>query len=199
MAKRIMLGGVLGGIALFIWQSISHLALPLGEVGISRIGNEGAVVSALRANVQQPGFYFFPAAEEKPGMSKDEKREAMRKSEEKYRAGPNGILIYQPQGGEAFTPKQLLSQLGFDIAALFVGAWLLAQASGLAGYGARVLFVTVLGLLPTLVVNLPYWNWYGFPTDYTLAQLADHLIGFLVAGLVTAGVIKPGPDERGGA
>ena len=191
MAKRIVLGGVLGGIVLFLWQSVSHLVLPLGDVGIKRIGNEDAVIAALRENISQPGFYFFPAADTPPGMSKEQKQEAMRKAEEKYRTGPNGILIYHPRGGEALSPKQLLTQLGVDIVALLVGAFLLAQASGLAGFGARVLFVALLGLLPTLVVNLPYWNWYGFPADYTLAQLADHVIGFFVAGLVLAGLVKP--------
>ena len=81
MAKRIILGGILGGVVLFLWQSVSHLVLPLGEVGIKRIGNEDAVVAALRENIRQPGFYFFPAADTTPGMSKGEKQEAMRKAE----------------------------------------------------------------------------------------------------------------------
>ena len=124
-------------------------------------------------------------------MSKQQKQAAMPRAEEKYRTGPNGILIYRPQGGDALSPKQLLTQLGVDIVALLVAAWLLAQATGLAGFGARVFFVMLLGLLPTLVVNLPYWNWYGFPTNYTLAQLGDHVVGFLAAGLVLGGLIKP--------
>ena len=44
---------------MFLWQSVSHLVLSLGEMGIKRIGNEDAVVAALRENIQQPGFYFF--------------------------------------------------------------------------------------------------------------------------------------------
>ena len=34
---RIILAGVLGGIAMFIWTSIAHMATPLGHAGI--IGN----------------------------------------------------------------------------------------------------------------------------------------------------------------
>ncbi len=191
MAKRIILGGILGGIVLFLWQSVSHLVLPLGEMGIKRIGNEDGVVAALRQNIQQPGFYFFPAADTTPGMSKGEKQEAMRRAEEKYRTGPNGILIFHPQGGEALSPRQLLTRLEVDVTALLVGAFLLAHVSPLVGFGSRLLFVTLLGLLPGLVVNLPYWNWYGFPTNYTVAQLADHVMGFLAAGLVLAGLVKP--------
>jgi hypothetical protein len=37
MTKRIILAGVLGGIAMFIWTAIAHMALPLGEAGIGEI------------------------------------------------------------------------------------------------------------------------------------------------------------------
>ena len=56
-------------------------------------------------------------------MSKEQKQAAMRKAEEKYRTGPNGILVYRPQGGEALSPKQLLTQLAVDIVALLAAAW----------------------------------------------------------------------------
>jgi hypothetical protein len=70
-------------------------------------------------------------------------------------------------------------------------AFLLAQAAGaLASYGAKVLFVALLGLLPGLDVDVGYWNWYGFPGDYTLAVMADHVLGWLLAGLVLAAIIK---------
>ena len=78
-----------------------------------------------------------------------------------------------------------------DVTALLVGAFLLAHVSPLVGFGSRLLFVTLLGLLPGLGVNLSYWNWYGFTTDYTVAQLADHVMGLLAAGLVLAGLVKP--------
>src|SRR5438128_12394968 len=31
---KILLAGILGGIVMFIWTSIAHMALPLGEAGI---------------------------------------------------------------------------------------------------------------------------------------------------------------------
>jgi hypothetical protein len=34
MTKRILLAGLLGGLAMFIWQSVAHVVLPLGEAGI---------------------------------------------------------------------------------------------------------------------------------------------------------------------
>ena len=33
---RIFFAGLLGGIAMFIWTSIAHMALPLGDTGVAR-------------------------------------------------------------------------------------------------------------------------------------------------------------------
>ena len=44
---RIVLAGVLGGIVMFVWTSIAHMALPLGEAGIGEILNESAVLGAI--------------------------------------------------------------------------------------------------------------------------------------------------------
>jgi len=48
---RILLAGVLGGIAMFVWTSIAHMALPLGEAGIGEIPNESAVLGAIQSSM----------------------------------------------------------------------------------------------------------------------------------------------------
>ncbi|HKZ53733.1 MAG TPA: hypothetical protein VJ085_10695 [Candidatus Acidoferrales bacterium] len=184
MAKRIVLGGLAGGVVLFVWGAISHMVLPLGEVGIKVMPNEQPVIAAMRENLREPGFYFFP------GGGHDMTPEQQQAWAEEYQRGPNGILIYHPTGSEPLSPTQLLTELLANIAAALVVAFLLGQAAGaLAGYGAKVLFVALLGLLPGLDVDVSYWNWYGFPGDYTLAVIADHVIGWLVVGLVLAAII----------
>ena len=44
---RILFTGVLGGIVMFAWASIAHMALPLGEAGITEIPNESAFLNSL--------------------------------------------------------------------------------------------------------------------------------------------------------
>jgi hypothetical protein len=53
MTKRIILAGVLGGIAMFIWTSIAHMMLPLGEAGIGEIPNEAAVLAAMQTTLER--------------------------------------------------------------------------------------------------------------------------------------------------
>ena len=53
-----------------------------------------------------------------------------------------------------------------------------------------MLFVTLLGVFGFLTISVPYWNWYGFPADFTAAEAIDQSVGWLLAGLVLAGIIR---------
>jgi hypothetical protein len=115
---------------------------------------------------------------------------------DKYRRGPAGLLLYRPVGGEPMTPRQFAVQIAGDVAIGLVAAVLLAGTGcWMRTFLARVGFVSLLGVLPFLAINLPYWNWYGFPATFTLAQLADRLLGFVIVGLVLAAIVKPVPAE----
>lgn len=189
MAKKIVLAGVLGGLVMFIWGAVSHMLLPLGEIGIKEIPNEGPVLAAMQQAIHEPGFYFFPGM----GVPHNTADEAATKAwEEKYRRGPIGVLVYRPQGTEMMTPGQLLNELGSNILAMLIAAYLLAQAAGnMASFGARVVFVGLLGLLASFAILCSYWNWYAFPTDFILAGMLDEVLGFSLAGVVLAAMIKP--------
>jgi hypothetical protein len=41
-----------------------------------------------------------------------------------------------------------------------------------------------------LATNVSYWNWYGFPGSYTAAYMAIEIIGFFVAGLAAAALLR---------
>jgi len=171
--KKLLLAGLLGGVALFAWESIAHLALPLGDAGIKTITGEQAVVASLKDNIKEAGFYFFPAPQNPPAQG----------------TGYTGIMVVQPNGTLTMAPGQLITQLLVDMLTMLVAAILLSRA-GLRGFGKRLFFVTLMGLLPTLGVDIPQWNWYAFPAVYALAQAVVHLGGFAAGGLVLAKVIQ---------
>ena len=77
MTKRILIAGVVAGLVLFLWESVAHMVLPLGEAGVKGLPNEAAVLAALKSNIQTPGFYFFPAGgTDQPGLTKEQRQKA---------------------------------------------------------------------------------------------------------------------------
>jgi hypothetical protein len=191
MFKRILLAGALGGLALFVWESVAHMMLPLGEAGFRALPNEAVVMAGLKEQVKQEGLYIFPAPEDRPGMSAAEKSKAMEVAMAKAQAGPAGLLLIHPQGEEAMSPRQLITQLAVDILAMIAAAWILSKAGLLKSYWSRVGLVTALALFPIIQVHIPNWTWYGFPSSFTLAAAATHLVGFLIGGLVVAKMVRP--------
>jgi hypothetical protein len=60
----------------------------------------------------------------------------------------------------------------------------------------RVACVTLVGILASIMTLVPYWNWYGFPTDFTLAQIAENAVGWFLAGLVLALIVRPARNAK---
>lgn len=185
--SRIVLAGVLGGIAMFAWMSVAHMVLPLGGAGVSQItNNEPALLAEMQSALgQNSGLYMFPSF----GSSREHSGAAMQAYEQRLSANPSGLLIYHPPGGKAMTPGQLVTEFLAELIEVLLAVLLLAQTR-LASYAERVGFVVALGILAALPSNVSYWNWYGFPASYTAAYMASQILGFLVAGLVAAAVLR---------
>jgi hypothetical protein len=190
MTTRILLAGILGGIAMFIWSFIAHDLLPLGETGIREIPNEQGVLTAMQSSIgQTPGFYFFPGLGVGPNPTGEQKREAMKHRNEQLTANPSGILIYHPPGTLFSFGRSLGVEFCTEFAEAILAVFLLAQTS-IANIGCRVGFVTVVGIVAVIATNLPYWNWYDFPGNYTAAYMTIQIVGFILVGIIAALVLR---------
>ncbi|MFZ0284872.1 MAG: hypothetical protein WAL32_06540 [Terriglobales bacterium] len=188
--KRVLLAGVLGGIAMFVWSSIAHIALPLGRTGIKEIPNEQGVLSGMQAQLGgNSGFYAFPGMNLGPNPTREEENAAMQQYEQKLAVSPSGILIYHPPGAKSLTVSQLMTEFLTEMAEGLLLAWLLAQTT-LATFASRMGFVVVAAIMATITTNLPYWNWYGFPSSYTEAYMGIQFVGYLLAGAVVAAILR---------
>jgi len=194
---RKLLAGILGGLAFFAWSSLAHVVLPLGQTGIQEIPNEQAVVSAMKANIPTDGFYFFPGYGVPPTATQAEKTAAMQAKAAQHYAGPGGILIYHPVQSLDLKPGQLLTELGTNIIQVLLAVFLLGHTN-LGSFVARWRFVTVAGILAAISTNISYWTFYGFPGNYTLAYICIVAMGFVVAGVVVAAMVKPATGVASG-
>jgi hypothetical protein len=46
------------------------------------------------------------------------------------------------------------------------------------------------GLFVTFFTHLSYWNWMGYPGDFTSGLIVDAIMSWLLAGLGIAAVVK---------
>ena len=183
--KRIMLQGLVAGFAFFIWLSVVHLATPLGQVGVRAIPNEAEVVGAIKANIPHEGFYLFPGAASAQGATREEKKAAINAAMDKMKTAPTGIMVVFPNGKAPITPTQMIVELLNDIAQGLLLAWLLSR-SAMSTMREKVTFALAVGMAATFVTNISYLNWYGFPLDYTLANMFGEVGGYVVMGLAIA-------------
>jgi len=172
---RIIAAGILGGIAMYIWSSIAHVATPLGTMGIATLPDEGAVIDVLTKTVGDGhGLFLFPNQMAAAAKSAGE--------------GPFGFLVWRPHVRYALNPQNLIVEFATEVAEALIAAVLLSLAAP-AGYVTRVGFVVLIGLAASIATNIPYWNWYGFSGKYTLAQIFVVVVGYLAAGLVIAWLV----------
>src|SRR5262245_59593708 len=100
--KNVPVGGLLGGVVLFVWGALSHTVLPLGHIGgrVVPPAQEPATLAALRGSLQERAVYVFPGMP----MDRQPTDEEQRAWEEKYRSG-YGIVAYSPAPGAFSFPK----------------------------------------------------------------------------------------------
>jgi hypothetical protein len=187
---KILLTGILGGIVMFIWTSVAHMALPLGEAGIREIPIVSAGGCAMQSNIgDQTGLYIFPGRGVEKNATRQEKNEAMKHMAEKMATNPSGILMYHAPGRPFTIGKWLGIEFGTELLEAILIVFLLVQTR-IVSFAGRVGFVLVAGILAAITTNVSYWNWYGFPCVYTASYMFIQIVGFLLVG-VAAALILP--------
>jgi len=164
-------GGILGGLVLFLWGMFSWMVLPWHMETLHKFKNEQVVASAVLNNVSEPGVYFLPHAFE----------------QQKH------LRIFTSIDAEAMPSSSMAIPMAIGLLTQIIGAflvaWLLSKTRGL-NYFTRVGFVVVFALAAGVITAVPYWNWFGFDSNFTLVGMADLLISWLLAGLIIAKVVR---------
>ena len=184
---RIIFTALLGAVAMFAWTSIAHMALPLGEAGVQNTMNDDTLLTALKSTVSdKPGLYIYPSMGLGPDATHAQRSEAMKSFGAKLEKNPSGFFIYHPAGTRPMDMgKYLTIEFITELCEALLAVWLLAQTR-IFTFGGRVGFVTAAGILAAIATNVSYWNWWGFPGNYTAAYILIQVVGFFLVGVVAA-------------
>jgi hypothetical protein len=176
MNKRILLGALVAGLALFAWEAVAHMLTPLGTMGFKTLPDEKTVVDSINKTVRQGGLYLYPAPKE--GSASDTST-----------VYPMGMLLVHG-GSMAISPMQLLVQFLTDVVTMLVVGMILAQVNPAAPSGMRWIVVLLMSLLSTLRWGIPYINWYDFPRRLVLADLIMNVVGYAIAGYILTKMVQ---------
>ncbi|MCE9628347.1 MAG: hypothetical protein K8R56_10580 [Candidatus Eisenbacteria bacterium] len=187
---RMIMAGVLGGIAMFVVGSLTHMVV--GLVPMRATPFEEQLGAVAQQSLSEPGVYLVPGVPaDFRSRPQAEQEQLMKAAEERAQRSPRLFVAYAPPLAKGSLPGQLLTQLTGDVLAALAMALLLTLAQGPATYLLRVLACTAGAVSGSLMTRLPYWNWYGFPSAFTERELLDDLLRALAAALVVALIVRP--------
>jgi hypothetical protein len=185
MTKPLALGTLLGGLALFLWGAIYHMALPFYNAAMLPFANEDTVAQAVVAGAPQPGTYVLPNLP--AGATDEQRKQGMSAIEEKAQRGPMVLAFVRP--GPLGSFGTLLGvQLVLDLSLGLMATLILLNARP-QSFGGRVLLLAGVGLAIWLSTSAPEWNWYSSGAAWALANLGEQVGGWALAGLVLAKVV----------
>ncbi|MBI5021314.1 MAG: hypothetical protein HZB59_07765 [Ignavibacteriales bacterium] len=183
--KQLLIAAFIGGVILFVWGWLSWSVIPIHNSSMKSIENEDAVISTMHVNMTQEGVYVFP------GMPATQDQAAMDEWTQKYRQGPIGMVIYNPEGSEPMMISQMIVGIIISIISSYLAAWFLSRSTAASSnYFARVAYCGMLGIFVSLVSHIVNWNWMGYPMDYTVSWIMDAVIGWMLAGFGIGAIIK---------
>jgi hypothetical protein len=166
--KSLLYGTVAAAITLFVWQTISNVAIPWHAATVKSFADNAAAVQAIHVVAPTNGVY----------------------------ASPEGVLAavsFTPDVGDK--SKSMGPNMAKQIVIDLVAALLLCLVVGHIGVGRKrdvALNLGLAGLAAGIIKEMSDWNWYGFSASYAMVNEIDLGIQFALAGIVIAWIFKRG-------
>jgi hypothetical protein len=164
--KFLLYGTLAAGITLFVWQTISNVAIPWHKATMTEF-KDPAVVQAIHAAAPVNGVYYS-------------------------NQGILAAVSFTPDMADktkiSMTPN-LVKQLAIDLVAALLLCVLVARI-GVGRKRDTALTLALGGVAAGIILELSDWNWYGFSASYASVNVIDLTIQFALAGVVIAWVYK---------
>jgi hypothetical protein len=184
--KKKLLAVFLGSVIFFVWSAVVHMNPITAPMGLSLLNaKEDTLMAEIKTETLAPGLYFFPGMDMSHRMTKEQQDAWMAK----YKAGPTGLLLVQPSGVDMTMVSQMSIAFGSTLLCAIIAAFILTSTVG--SFLRRVMVVAAIGLFAWLAISIEQWDWYEFPFGFVAVDAINQVIGWTLAGLVMAKMIKP--------
>jgi hypothetical protein len=187
MVVRILIAGIVGGILVFFTGAFNHMVLGLQGRTLSNVPDGQSFVEHLKTRSLKPGLYVFP---DMPTGADGKDPQKYSESNERYKAGPAGMLLVAPTGEDMMGAKQLGLELATDIIAAFMASWIVSLMAADIGVCRRWLAVLLMGAFAWFSITASYGIWYRFPHNFVHDEFLCAVLEWGVAGLAIAAIVR---------
>lgn len=170
--RNAIIGALIGGILLWLWQFLSWTALDLHRPGYDYHPKQQEIMDCLGQQLSDDGFYFLPNVPK--GASAAEMQEL-----EKTMAGKPWALIQYHKSYNTNMGLNIVRGLLVDMVAAFLLCWVLLNFAQL-NLQKVLLSALAIGLLSYLTTYYTNHIWYEMPT---MPDLIDAIVGWGLVGL----------------
>ncbi|MBX9782918.1 MAG: hypothetical protein K2X48_06480 [Chitinophagaceae bacterium] len=171
--KKIIIGGLVGGILLFAWQTVSWTVANFHEKGQQYTPKQDSVLSALNALGLEEGSYMVPR--EKPGASFEE----MQKTGEQMTGKPWAKISYYKAWNVNMGMNMARGAIA-DIIIVCLLCWMFSKM-GPQGFSIYLLASIFVGII--CFTNGPYTGHIWYPLHDINAFFIDAIASWGIVGL----------------
>ncbi len=183
MCKKVIIGALLGGVVLLLWQFAVRELLGVYDDAFVELEDPAAVEAVLKENLSGSGMIVIPHPE--PGDT-----DAEAKAMEKLTTGFSLFGAVNLAGRNSFGTA-LGTQFALNVLASAVLMFVLLAANP-STLGSRIALVLCFAVFAVLTELIPNWNWGGSSLAYIGRQIGEQIVGWALVGLALAKVMDCG-------
>ncbi len=171
--KKNLLGAIVGGLILFVWQALSHMAFNLHEPNQKYSAGQDSVLASIKTHIKEPGGYILPRMQDELSM---EQMESFTKSIQ----GKPWAMVRYYQSYEIDMASNMVRGLAVNILLAFLLIWIINRLKAPSKQAILSLSL-VIGFIA--FSNISYTEHIWYPVFDLRAQLIDAFVGWGLTGL----------------
>ncbi|MBC7828816.1 MAG: hypothetical protein H7122_13790 [Chitinophagaceae bacterium] len=171
--KKLVIGALVGGIIIFLWQFLSFTLLNLHGKAFQYTPKQEEILNSLNSQITEDGQYLMPGL---PENATSEEHEALMKSGE----GKPWALVSYHKAREMNMAMNMIRGLLVDIIAVGMLCWMLSKMN-LPSFGTILTASIFTGLI--VFLTAPYTGHIWYQTFDIMAFFMDAIVGWGACGL----------------
>ncbi len=170
--KKSLIGALVGGIIIFIWQFLSWTMVNLHQPSQQYTPKQEAILSVLNDNLEEGGYYL-------PGMPQNSSMEEYEKLMKESEGKPWATIQYH-KAMENNMVMNMIRGLVTNILTVWLLCWILLRIN-VPNFATILIASLFIGLI--VFLNVPYTNYIWFESFDLWAHFADAIISWGLCGL----------------